>query len=404
MTLARSTKQHRMPATPDSAELLDAFQAFERSSRFLTEHYDQLREEVARLNHALEQSHQQRLAELEERERVAARLKNLLKALPGGVVVIDGEGFVEQFNSAAGRILEHISVGLPWAAIVSANVSPRWDDGHDISLRNGRRVNISTQSLGNEAGQIVLLTDVSETRRLQDQLNLHKRLSANTQMAAALAHQLRTPLASALLLSGQAAGLADPATTRRVGRIRDSLRHLERLVEDFLLYARGGEMGAEATSVDGLMAEFHLRVAEMNLPESFTVSFPSAMPTLAVRVNSEAVVSVMLNLVQNAFQQGGDDNAMDITARCDGGFLCIAFSDNGPGIASDRASEIFEPFVTSRPGGTGMGLAIARSVARAHGGELMLDPSYADGARFELRLPLVELPAADQRNANGSET
>jgi two-component system sensor histidine kinase FlrB len=369
-------------------DLRAAFHAFERASLNLSQHYDGLAAEVARLNQALERSQAARRAELEARERVAARLHSLLEALPGGVVVLDHDGRVQQFNRIADELLTGMAIGAPWVSIVARNVAPRWDDGHDISLRSGRRVNISTQALAHEPGQILLLTDVSETRRLQDQLNLHRRLSANTETAATLAHQLRTPLSGALLIAAQLAHGKDPGVAKSGQRIRDALRRLERLIDDILLFTRGGALGAETVPASRLREELKRSIAEMRLPESMRFDLPAAWPAVDLHVNLNAMLSIMLNLVHNAVQACGGRGRLSVDSALDGPLLLVAFTDDGPGVAPERRERIFEPFFTTRAGGTGMGLAVARSVARAHGGELSLDSHHIGGARFELRLPI----------------
>ena len=139
----------------------------------------------------------QRMQELAEKERLANRLQSLLDLLPGGVIVIDGQGVVREANPVARNLLGQPLVGMLWRQVIARNFAPREDDGHEISLKDGRRLSIATRSLHAEPGQLVLLTDLTETRRLQDQLSRHERLSALGRMVASLAHQIRTPLSAA---------------------------------------------------------------------------------------------------------------------------------------------------------------------------------------------------------------
>lgn len=346
--------------------------------------------QVQRLTEQLRQSGESRQRELAEKECVAARMRNLLEALPGGVIVLDGDGQVAEFNPAAAELLAGLEHGASWSGLVAFNVTPQWDDGHDVTLRNGRRVNISTQALSHEPGQILLVKDVTETRRLQEGLHLYKRLSANTEVAAALAHQLRTPLAVALLDAAQLARDADQRTRAGATRMRDALRRLERLIEDVLLFTRGGELGAALTSSDELLAALRDAVEEMRLPETFTVTIGGDAPNVPLLVNRDAILSGLLNLVHNAAQVCAGRGQLRIDCRVDGTMLYLGFADTGPGVNPADVERIFEPFVTTRAGGTGMGLAVARSVARAHGGDLSLARAAQRGALFEWRLPLVE--------------
>ena len=188
---------------------------------------------------------------------------------------------------------------------MSAAFQPQWDDGLDISLKDGRRVNIATEALAGEPGQIVLLKDVTETRRLQETLNHHRRLSAKTELAAALAHQIRTPLATAMLhTSNLTAHRCDrPAHTRTAERALGAMRDLERLVEDMLTYARGGKLDGTSFDLADILESLHSRVVA-GAQENFTFEISGDIPRLQLFGNTDALCSVMMNnLVDNARQR-----------------------------------------------------------------------------------------------------
>ena len=106
--------------------------------------------------------------------------------LPGGVVVLDRHGIVCDCNPAAREMLQGGVLGERWVEVIRRCFAPRHDDGHEISLASGRRVSVATRSLERDKGQVVLLTDQTETRELQDRLSRHQRLNAMGRMMAAL--------------------------------------------------------------------------------------------------------------------------------------------------------------------------------------------------------------------------
>ena len=179
--------------------LKQAFLQFNQVSFTLSEAYAGLESKVETLTNELTEARSQKLKELEAKEKVTNRLQNLLSALPAAIIVLDGEGVIQQTNPAAEELFESALLEQSWRDVVANAFQPQWDDGHDVTLKNGRCVNISTQPLGSEPGQILLITDVTETRQLQEQIAGFKRVSAMGEMAAAMAHQIRTPLASAML-------------------------------------------------------------------------------------------------------------------------------------------------------------------------------------------------------------
>ncbi len=369
-----------------------AFADFEVASTRLASFYNNLEEQVARLTEELKRSRAAEVRQLREKEIVAGRLGSLLEALPAGVVVLDGAGCIAEFNPAAQDLLGPLASGDQWIEIVSTAFRPQWDDGHDITLKDGRRVNIETAALSGEPGQIVLLKDVTETRRLQERLNHHRRLSAKTELAAALAHQIRTPLATAMLhtsnLSSRSCGEA--AHQRTAERAMDAMRQLERLVEDMLTFARGGTLEMAAFDLSRLLERLVASVAANTQGGEFQFAQVGAVPAIRLFGNTDALFSMMLNLVNNAHAATKDGGSMRVWVDLEGQLARVYFEDDGPGIAERDREHIFEPFFTTTSSGTGLGLAVARSIARAHGGELELDAGFDTGARFILTLPYVQ--------------
>ncbi|MCR1763591.1 sensor histidine kinase FleS, partial [Pseudomonas aeruginosa] len=172
---------HAFPEQPaDTAEatsragLEQAFALFNQMSSQLSESYSLLEERVTELKGQLALVSAQRMEELAEKERLANRLQSLLDLLPGGVIVIDAHGVVREANPAALGLLGEPLVGMLWREVIARCFAPREDDGHEISLRDGRRLSIATRSLNGEPGQLILLNDLTDTRRLQEQLARHE--------------------------------------------------------------------------------------------------------------------------------------------------------------------------------------------------------------------------------------
>ena len=376
-------------------ELQDAFGAFNQLSVQLTDSYQQLEVRVSGLTKALETEQDERLKELTEKERVASRLESLLQALPGGVVVIDDKGKVQEHNSAAELLLGQPLLGLPWSEIIQRSFAPRSDDGHDISLVDGRKVNISTCPLGSEPGQILLITDVTEIRYLQDRMGQQQRLAAMGKMAASLAHQIRTPLSSTLLyvsnLKRQV--LSDEDRIAITEKMTARLRHLEQLIEDMLLYSRDGKVGEEYFTSQDLLIELEQGLeAQLELTKTHFVINNTA-ENLIIYGNRQMLLSALTNLAMNAMQAMKESNKslagkLEVTLSQSNDNVCIALKDNGPGISPELQEQIFDPFYTTRTQGTGLGLAVVLAVAKAHGGDVQLESTLNKGSIFKVSLPL----------------
>jgi two-component system sensor histidine kinase FlrB len=410
----RETGQERPSATGwleqplelSSPEALNlAFRAFNQLSTDLNDAYLLLQDRVAQLTREVEMANHQRLQEISEKERIASRLENLLQLLPGGVVVLNSQGQVSHCNPAAIELLGEPLEGQFWRDIIKQRFAPRLDDGHEISLKNGRRVSLATRSLQDEPGQIILLTDQTETRRLQQHLSRHQRLSAMGKMVSSLAHQIRTPLSAAMLYAGQleSSALTPAQSTRFAGKIMSRLHNMERQVKDMLIFARGDAVLDETLSVSALFEELQI-ASEVLLRGGFECHWQNDAGDATLACNRESLIGAMLNLIENALQAAGPQARLLISAQLlDDGLLRLSVLDNGPGIPAPLLEQIKEPFFTTRPQGTGLGLSVAQVVAKAHKGQFFIESASAPAAETGTRAGFVlpcQCDAAIEFNPN----
>jgi two-component system sensor histidine kinase FlrB len=377
----------------DSAEIQAAFALFNQVSAELSDSYRLLERRVEELSSELEQVDRARLRELEGKERVSERLRSLLDLLPGGVVVLDRHGIVCDCNPAAREMLQGGVLGERWVEVIRRCFAPRHDDGHEISLASGRRVSVATRSLERDKGQVVLLTDQTETRELQDRLSRHQRLNAMGRMMAALAHQLRTPLAAAMLYASNLrdAQLTPEQTRKFSAKILSRLTHLERQVRDMLIFVRGDVALENVSSLGELFEDI---AAAMEAPlasaQARCEQRIDCDRTLQLLCNREVLSGALLNLVTNALQAAGQGALIAVQAALRDGRVCISVCDNGPGMSPDVQAQLGDGFFTTKPQGTGLGLAVVRAVARAHGGELEIRSVPGQGTCASVLLPLHE--------------
>jgi two-component system sensor histidine kinase FlrB len=384
----------RGEAALNPQELEAAFVAFNAMSETLSASWQALQQQVSSLSAELATSRRERLYQLREKERLAHRFADLLDALPGGVVVIDDQGRVEEFNPQAQTLFDDIHSGAEWQALVDDLLVAKPGHAHEYETRDGLCLSISARSLDGEPGQIILLTDVSETRRLQVMLDRKQRLSAMGEMAAGLAHQIRTPISSALLYASQLCEceLSTTDRARFAQKISDRLQHMEHQVGDMLCFARGADGESSRLDLDALLQdlddelESHLQGDEVDLTvDATSIATDSALNRLVI--NQDALLGVLTNLVLNAIQVSTEKLTISLRFGLTDQGMIIACEDDGPGISDDVLARIFDPFFTTRSDGTGLGLAIARSVMHAHGGSIEARSVIGDGTRFELFIP-----------------
>jgi two-component system sensor histidine kinase FlrB len=312
----------------------------------------------------------------------------IFNEVPSGLVLLDGSGRVARANRAALMLLGEPLEGESWGNIIQRVFCLRPDDGHEVSLRNGRRVQISTQPLKQQEGQLIQITDLTETRCLQDQLSHMERLSALGKMAASLAHQIRTPLAAAMLYGANLANrtLSNEARGSFQKKLMDRLRDLETQVSDVLLFARNGEQQVvSAIELTELITSIERGAEAMLQQVGASLRIEMDSPPIPLLANSTALASAINNLLANALQAGATQ--LLVSAHRAGDDVLVRVVDNGRGMSRELLARIFEPFYTTRSNGTGLGLAVVQSVVQAHQGKIEVASVQGEGSCFTLRLP-----------------
>ncbi len=374
-------------------QLENAFLAFNQVSEQLTDSYQQLQNRVEQLSQELAETRTDRLCQLAEKERLANRLSHLLEVMPAAVVVLNGENSIQEFNPAAARMLHGIKQGTLWAELYQRTFSKK--SSGDLRLKNGALVTLSECRLSPESGKIILLLDITEMRELQAHLNRQERLNSLGKMAAQLAHQIRTPLTSALLDSSHLAreDLSKDRRQQFSSRLRTRLCHIERQIKDMLAFASGNQGPVVLIAVMPLMLSLEQMLEPLIKAHkaTFRLIDRTAARDLVIQGNQDSLLGALMNLASNALTHGGTQVQLQIELECaSNATLAIQISDNGPGISEDIKEQIFDPFFTTGSDGTGLGLAVVQSVVLAHEGNISIVPSQLGGASFKISLPLYQ--------------
>ncbi|WP_206484733.1 ATP-binding protein [Thalassotalea sp. G2M2-11] len=336
-----------------------------------------------------QESYQGELALLRKQ---ASQLEKLIDVMPTGMIMLDGDGVVVKINKIASQLLDEPILGQPWYDVIRRSFKPRADDWHEVSLNDGRRVKLEITALVDQPGQLIMITDLTETRLLQDKLSQLQRLSSLGQMVSKLAHQIRTPLSSAMLYGANLKNKNLPSDERQnfQEKLMCRLQDLEQQVNDMLLFAKSGKQQVVSAlsvndivgaSTDGLDALIEKAQAQVNIQFC-----PDDCHVLG---NQSALTGAIQNLIHNSLAVISSGAVIDISAYCRDNCAYVSVKDNGKGISNELAAKIFEPFYTSRVQGTGLGLAVVKSVAQAHQGDVYLLSKEGEGAHFCIKLPLL---------------
>jgi two-component system sensor histidine kinase FlrB len=332
--------------------------------------------------------------ELVNLRQEAARLNHILQVMPAGVVVVDGNGWVKQANQLAADLLGEPLEGQRWRTIIHRSFKPQADDGHEVSLIDGRKVKLSITPLVNEPGQLIVLTDLTETRQLQQRIGHLQKLSSLGKMVASLAHQIRTPLSAAILYAANLSNntLSKESRSSFADKLQSRLRDLESQVNDMLLFAKSGsEQVVSRISLQSLLQEVQAGAEVMLSRQDALLQVNLPDPDIHILGNKVALAGALQNLIHNALGFKPVGAIIELTASRDvqhANRVNISVADNGPGIKKEYLKQIFEPFFTTRPHGTGLGLAVVKTVAQSHQGKISVTNNL-NGACFTLRLPVL---------------
>ena len=342
---------------------------------------------------------------LSAKEKDLHRLETLqaqiLACMPSGLVTCDAEGQVTFVNHAASAILgieverarqRRLEDLLPGALHLGRRTSRR-----ELTVRTpaGERIlGLSTTPLMDEleGALLIVFQDLTELRRMEDGLRRADQLAALGTMSAQLAHEIRNPLAamkgSAQLLAQDAA--ADTATVKLTGVLVREADRLSRLVEDFLRFARPPAPSRREVRLDRLVAETMEMLRGDPLARDIRLEVATGESPVAVLLDPDQLQQVLLNLARNALQATGPQGLVRVALTREAGRVVLKVWNAGPPIPRADLPRLFEPFFTTREGGTGLGLATAHSIIRAHGGNIRVRSEEGAGTEFDVVLPIPD--------------
>ncbi|WP_196158024.1 PAS domain-containing sensor histidine kinase [Reinekea sp. G2M2-21] len=379
-------------------DLQKAFTAFTSMSEQLSDSYFVLEKRVVELSGELATLSEQRLKELNEKERIAEQLESLLRLMPAAVIVLDNKGLIRQVNPTAEQWIQSALgaseavnlLGQPWARIVRAVFAPKQTDYHEVSLKDGRLVNLATSALDN-SGQLIMMTDQTETRALQAQVARQERLTAMGQMVASLAHQIRTPLSAAMLY---ASNMKNPALDREMqiqfaDKLVGRLNHLEKQVQDMLLFVKGEAQLINRLSVASIVALLQESAAGLPNSQFSRIRWSVAAPDAHIQCQADTLISAFMNIINNALEAtSGSDSLIKVSALPNGEHIEFVFKDEGPGLTPQQIEKIQEPFFTTKSYGTGLGIPVLIATIKAHNGKLKIFSEPGTGTEFRAYLPV----------------
>jgi len=394
------------PVPRDSAHdpehpLVRAFASFTEAAGSLERTYGQLQAQVVHLRQELDVTNRDLASSLEENHRMRERLRRILEGLPCGVLVSETGGQISTLNPEAVRLLGasfETEAALP-GSIAEALERTR-DSNREVEApvpSPAAWVAVRHAWLEERAGHkssVFILRDFGEAKKLELEREHIRKQQALVEMSALLAHEIRNPLGSLELFAGLLAESRLEGESRRwIEHIQAGLRTLSATVNNVLHLHNAPE--PELASCDlGQLLEwgygFLLPLAKQARVELQVIN---GLNGVALPADRHRLEQVLLNLALNAFRfmpGGGWLSLRGIDCGAKG--VTIVVHDTGTGISPEDMLRIFDAGFSTRPGSSGLGLAVCRRIVEQHGGSIAVDSRPGHGTTFRLHLPR---PAAD---------
>ncbi|MER0216824.1 MAG: PAS domain-containing protein [Nitrosomonas sp.] len=381
------------PIQADQEQLKLAFAAFNEASEQLSGVYQDLQHQVAQLTRELALANGELHKQLIAKENLSQQLSLLLNALPGGVIALDAQERIEQVNPAAIAILGESLVGSNWQRVAQERLVPTAITNEWLLERQQtgeqRRIRIESSATDLAGRQILLVNDITEAYAMQEQIRRNQRLTSMGEMAANLAHQLRTPLSTALLYANHLGSDALTPVERHkfATKTIERLHHLEHLTKDMLRFVKGEARRRERVVISDLLAELHQVIEPQITQQDLQFIVQDQSMAQALITDRQALCGAMINLLENAMQASATGGKIILASRLEGKNIILSVHDNGSGIKAALQERLFEPFFTTRAEGTGLGLAIVRGVIESMGGNVTIHSAPGEGTEFMIRLP-----------------
>lgn len=405
------------PVPPRLDDIQAAIRLFDETTGALSARISRLEEVLVQKQQELVATNQALETKVAELDRLSAWLELVMSAVASGVVAVDAAGRITTCNAAAraalaplcpeprGRLHHEL---FPDAALAQVLAGGRTAAAyeHQVRLADGSRRVLAAHASplrsgeGAIIGAVEAFEDVTEVRRLRDQVERADRLKQLGEMAAGVAHEIRNPLNG---IEGFASLLVrdlppDDKRHRFAAHIVEGVRDLNRTVTAMLAFTNPRRI--ERRRVDPLAIAsdcLALVTSELELHPGehrpVTLTLDDRWRRGAVEIDGMQLKQVLLNLVQNAVHAvcGPDETGqarVQVTVEDLDGALAFTVDDDGPGVPVEARQRIFTPFFTTKDHGTGLGLAVAHTIVTLHGGSLTVDDAPLGGARFRVAIPL----------------
>ena len=358
-------------------------------------------------------------------------LETVFNAIQEGIIVTDAKGRITYLNNAAceifgleandaiGKRLDERVRGLEWESLTQSGAAisrdieifypaNRFINFYIVPLMIERRETVAGISeaeqpgstiapTGEQVGYVMILRDITESRRTAQQTIESERFNALTLLAAGVAHEIGNPLNSLhihlQLMERQAQKLDGAERTQlreSIDIARSEVSRLDSIVTQFLRAIRPSKPQLHAENLNAIVDEAVRFFAPEIKDRDIVVEQELRSDLPLLQLDRDQMKQAFYNVIKNSFEAMKSRGILRIRTDMDDTHVLVRFTDTGGGMSPDNLSHVFEPYFTTKAAGTGLGLLIVRRIVREHGGELSIESSEGKGLTLTIRLPYLE--------------
>jgi two-component system, sporulation sensor kinase E len=360
-------------------------------------------------------------------------LETVFNAIQEGIIVTDSKGRITYLNDAAcslfgieasdsiGKRLDERVRGLDWESLTQSRgpvsrdmqifyPANRFINFYIVPLIIGHRDSVTgiansgrpksttpAADATEKVGHAIILRDITESRRTEQQTIESERLNALTLLAAGVAHEIGNPLNSLnihlQLMERQARkfdGAAQDELQESINIARSEIARLDSIVTQFLRAIRPTRPQLRPENINAIVQEAVRFFASQIEDRDIVVEQELRSDLPLIQVDRDQMKQAFYNVIKNSLEAMKGRGVLRIRTDMDESHVFIKFVDTGGGISAENLSRIFGPYFTTKPSGTGLGLLIVRRIVREHGGELSVESNEGKGLTLTIRLPYID--------------
>ncbi len=389
------------------------FASFNNTIKQLNDSYATLQSRHQKLSDELTATNEKLLQSLTQNIETRSFLQNVLESLTSGVITIDLHGRINAINKAGCEILRvnaNQIIGEEYSRVLGNSLSKKQsltellkgappyrliEKQAKVSDAESVPISVSSSCIRDTENRIVgaleVFVDLTEFKRMEDEIARVKSLAALGEVAAVVAHEVRNPLSG---IAGFAALLKrelgdNHPNINYVDKIISGVDKLNKSVTSLLEYARDIRHEPQMVDINSLLTEtvdfFRVDLSARASHSEISLTLPQGQCTC--KVDRENLSGALINLLKNADESMPAGGRIDVSLSVQESGVVIAIADQGGGVPAAMKEKIFTPFFTTRDGGTGLGLALVRKVIDAHGGAIVVSNNPPKGSIFKIELP-----------------